>query len=170
MVHVSSRYLTLISWNVSWLPASLKKFSFLRFLKLPWFLNSVHWTLRYWIMFRACHFCAINFRKKLTFRFEMMNAQLSCQFFHSSKFFLWSYLKGRVWKDIPQTVTELKQALGKEITSINSEVWRKGFRTVSSQEVTNWEMLYSRINRVKFFDSRILTRPCFLQSGYKISR
>ena len=36
--------------------------------------------------------------------------------------FLWGYLKERVYKHTHQTVTELKEAIGREVTSFGSEV------------------------------------------------
>ena len=64
----------------------------------------------------------------------------------------------------PQTVTELKESIGKEITSIGSEITkplstvrRKGLRTVSNQEVTTLKTVVFENKRVKHFNLRILT-------------
>ena len=43
---------------------------------------------------------------KLTFWFEMLDGQLSHQIFHTSTFFLWDYLKERVFQNNPQIITE----------------------------------------------------------------
>ena len=41
-----------------------QKFSCFRLLTRSWFITSIHWIVRQWILFRACHFCAISFREK----------------------------------------------------------------------------------------------------------
>ena len=40
-------------------------------------------------------------------------------------FYFWVYLKERIYQNIPQTVTELKEAIGKDITVIGSEVRKR---------------------------------------------
>ena len=42
-------------------------------------------------------------------------------------FFLWGHLKERVYRDSPKTLTELKEAVGNEITCIGSEVTKTVF-------------------------------------------
>ena len=54
-----------------------------------------------------------------------------------SRLSLWDYLKEIVYIEDPQTVTQVKEAVGKEkeITSIASEIAKTVVRTVSNQEV-----------------------------------
>ena len=60
---------------------------------------------------------------------------LSLNFSHFD-FNLWSYLQKRKYQGNPQTVTEFKEAIGNEVTSIGSEVTKAVIdRTVSNQEV-----------------------------------
>ena len=48
-------------------------------------------------------------------------------------FFLWGHLKERVYRDNPQTLTELKEAIGKEIRCIGSEVTKAVFDSMKKR-------------------------------------
>ena len=63
----------------------------------------------------------------------MLNGQLSLQIFHTSTFLLWSYLKERVRIENIRTGTELKEAIGKEITNIGSEATKAVFECVKKR-------------------------------------
>ena len=54
VVHVSNRSLRIMSWAVS--------YDYSVFLTRSWFVKSVLWTFKQWIVFRACKSYAISFR------------------------------------------------------------------------------------------------------------
>ena len=62
-----------------------------------------------------------TFQGKLTIRFGISNGKLGQRISQSSTFISGVTLN-KVYQDNLQTVTELKEAIGKEITSIGSEV------------------------------------------------
>jgi len=53
-------------------------------------------------------------------------------------FFLWGLLKGKVYKNTPRTIEQLKEAIRQEIQAVNvstlwekySRIWRNGFKCV----------------------------------------
>ena len=89
-------------------------------------------------MFDTCYFCAINLREN---DFSIWNVEWPARSpdLTNLDFFLWDYVKEMVYKDTPQTVTDLIEALDKEITINGSEVTKavidsveKTLRTVSN--------------------------------------
>ena len=70
---------------------------------------------------RKCHFCAFDFRES---DFSVRNDEWPAQSpdLPNLEFYLWGLLKERTYQYNPQTVTELKETIGKEITNIGSEV------------------------------------------------
>ena len=59
---------------------------------------------------------------KLTFRFGMLIGELTRQITQTSILFYWGYSKERVYTDNPQTIADLREAFGKEISSVDSKV------------------------------------------------
>ena len=83
-------------------------------------------------LFHACHFCN-QFQGKFTILLGILNGQLDRQIFQTSTFFLWGYWNEREYKDSPQTFTEVKEVIGKEITSFGSEVTKAVLDSVKNR-------------------------------------
>ena len=80
-----------------------------------------------------------------------------------------------VYQDNPQTVSELEEAIGMEITSIGCEVMKAindSMKKMAPDYIKSGghhieKLLYLRSNRVKFFNLRIVTQPRFYKSVYE---
>jgi len=89
-------------------------------------------------------------------------------------FFLWRYLKAKVYSRRPGTIEQLKEPILQEVAAIPPAMTRKamdnfvnGFKIVSSITAATWAMLSLKVfekmaSYVLFINKRIFCVPCFV--------